>query len=143
MALPGPCWGGHSELLLLHAEVVLLLAHVPVQALRQALEPVAHRVPEADGGQGVAGGSDADTATAQGTSGRHSSHENNPQAAPSQHGADSLHTAALCAQGSELQLIPTAEAGDTCVTWLGTLHGILHPTQGQRKPWAPPWPLGF
>lgn len=36
------------------------LGSVPVETLRQALEPVAHGVSDADGGERVARGSDAD-----------------------------------------------------------------------------------
>lgn len=46
--------------ILVLSEVGLPLPHVPVQTLGQAPEPVTHRVPHADGGQRVAGGSDAD-----------------------------------------------------------------------------------
>lgn len=50
--------GETSELVVLWAEVVLLLPHVPVQTLRQALEPVVDRVLETDGGDGEAGSGD-------------------------------------------------------------------------------------
>lgn len=57
-----------------------------MQALGQALEPVAHGVPEADGREGVARGSDADAATA-----RHSqagtAHSNLSKAQPAPHPA--------------------------------------------------------
>lgn len=53
--------GETSELLVLWAEVVLLLPHVPVQTLRQALEPVVDRVLETDGRDGEAGSGDGDT----------------------------------------------------------------------------------
>lgn len=45
---------------LLVGEVRLPLPHVPVKTLGQALEPVAHRVSDADGGEWVAGGGDGD-----------------------------------------------------------------------------------
>lgn len=53
--------GRASELLILRAEVVLLLPHVPVQTLGQALKPVVDRVPETDGGNGEAGSGDGNT----------------------------------------------------------------------------------
>lgn len=51
-----PAWTGLdlALLLLLLLEVGLLLPDVPVQALREALKPVAHGVPHADGGERVA-----------------------------------------------------------------------------------------
>lgn len=48
--------------LLFFLEVRLLLSHVPVQTLCQALKPVAHGVTDTDGGERVAGGSDGDAA---------------------------------------------------------------------------------
>lgn len=42
--------------------MVLFLANVPMQTLGQAVEPVINRIPEADGGDGVTRGSDANTA---------------------------------------------------------------------------------
>lgn len=57
LALPVLCVG---VLVLILGKVGLPLPHVPVQTLGQAPEPVAHRVPHADGRQRVAGGSDAD-----------------------------------------------------------------------------------
>lgn len=48
--------------LLVLREVGLLLPHIPVQTLCQALEPVAHGVTDADGGKRVARGRDANAA---------------------------------------------------------------------------------
>lgn len=53
--------GWASELLVLRAEVVLLLPHVPVQTLGKALKPVVDRVPETDGRNREAGSGDGDT----------------------------------------------------------------------------------
>lgn len=50
------------RVLLVLREVGLLLPHIPVQTLRQALEPVAHGVANADGGKRVARGRDANAA---------------------------------------------------------------------------------
>ena len=49
-------------ILLVLREVGLLLPHISVQTLRQALEPVAHRVADTDGGKWVARGRDANAA---------------------------------------------------------------------------------
>lgn len=50
-----------SELFVLWAEVVLLLPHIPVQTLGQALKPVVDRVAKTDGGNGEAGSGDGNT----------------------------------------------------------------------------------
>lgn len=52
----------HSKLLFLRAQVALLLAHVPVQTLSQAFEPVVDGVAETDGWDGEARCGDGDAA---------------------------------------------------------------------------------
>lgn len=61
--LKGALETGASELLVLRANVVLLLPHIPVQTLGQALEPVIDRVTETDGGNREAGSGDGNAGT--------------------------------------------------------------------------------